>query len=390
MPKTKVLEQHQHPKYPRLTVDLRSNSRFYQARTFLDGKLTQKSTKTTSLTTAFKLAEEWYRRLIRSSEAYGMSHPVGKVTKDPTVAEVFSNYRSDLNTKKRAYADKKWSPIAAFWKSLLIREISAQTFREFYKWRRKQEVVNHTLHKDVVLIRQILKHAIEDAQLPALPIIPKVGKIATNPQPWLTPQQYRNLLRKSEKRIKESTNPRLRKQRQDIHDLVVFLVHSMCRVDEVYPLRFRDCRVETNDEGDKMLLIDLSIGKMGGRTAVAMAGAASVYERRWRASGDRDARIFPERHKDGFHSLLEAADLHFDKTTGFERNMRSLRCTSISFRLLNNPDLNLQWIARNAGTSAAMIDTFYAKRLTAEMNKHALSSMPKPRTRGTGERKSKA
>jgi hypothetical protein len=62
VPKTKVLEQYPHPKYPRLIIDRRTNSRFYQARTFLDGKLKQKSTKSDHLPTAFKLGEDWYKR----------------------------------------------------------------------------------------------------------------------------------------------------------------------------------------------------------------------------------------------------------------------------------------------------------------------------------------
>ena len=56
--------------------------------------------------------------------------------------------------------------------------------------------------------------------------------------------------------------------------------------------------------------------------------------------------------------------------------MKSLRATSISFQLLDQPELNLQIIARNAGTSVQMIDQFYAKRLTAEMHKESLSKLP--------------
>ena len=57
---------------------------------------------------------------------------------------------------------------------------------------------------------------------------------------------------------------------------------------------------------------------------------------------------------------------------GFARNFKSLRATAIAFRVLEpNPDLLM--IARQAGTSVAMVDTFYAKRLTAEMHKHELS-----------------
>jgi hypothetical protein len=56
--------------------------------------------------------------------------------------------------------------------------------------------------------------------------------------------------------------------------------------------------------------------------------------------------------------------------------LKSLRATAISRRILESPELNLQIIARNAGTSTLMIDKFYAARLTAEMHKDELSELP--------------
>jgi hypothetical protein len=55
---TKILEQHKHPKFPRLTLQLRSTSAFYQALAFVDGRKHQKSMRTEELTTALKLAQE--------------------------------------------------------------------------------------------------------------------------------------------------------------------------------------------------------------------------------------------------------------------------------------------------------------------------------------------
>jgi hypothetical protein len=54
--------------------------------------------------------------------------------------------------------------------------------------------------------------------------------------------------------------------------------------------------------------------------------------------------------------------------------MKSLRATSISFAILDSPSPNLLVIARNAGTSVAMIDQFHAERLTAEMHADELTT----------------
>jgi hypothetical protein len=86
-------------------------------------------------------------------------------------------------------------------------------------------------------------------------------------------------------------------------------------------------------------------------------------------------RIFPHHSADAFRELLKAAGLR-ENEQGFERNLKSIRATSISTFLLDNPEVNLMVVARNAGTSVAMIDEFYAKRLTPEMHKDRLSALP--------------
>jgi hypothetical protein len=105
----------------------------------------------------------------------GPSAPTRSPDDSPTVAEVFAHYRSTLTLSKRRYADMKWGPIQHFWRAIDITEIAAQTFRDFYAWRRKQKtpqkttITNHSLHKDRMVIRQILKFAVEEGHLPSLP-----------------------------------------------------------------------------------------------------------------------------------------------------------------------------------------------------------------------------
>lgn len=76
MGKTTV-QRFPHPKYPRLYIQLRSNSRFFQAVTYVDGRLLQKSLKVEQLEAAYQLGLEWYRRVLRASEAQAKLHPLG-------------------------------------------------------------------------------------------------------------------------------------------------------------------------------------------------------------------------------------------------------------------------------------------------------------------------
>lgn len=373
-----LLESHPHPKYPRLFLDLRHDSRFYQARTFLDSRLQRSSTKTDNLKTAFKVGEDWYRSVCKTSVQFGRQHPIDKLANDPLMSDAFTSYKGALQkASKVAEADKRWGPIAGFWRSLEVTTITSQTFLDFFKWRRRTSkgIKPHTLHKDVTLIRQVLKFAVVNRHIKYVPVVPQIalGDIDANPRPWLTHAEYDHLLKVSEQRINDAKgNSKLWQQRQDCHDQAVFMVHSMMRVDELLTLRIRDCRIEQNSLGEEILLCEVE-GKRGFRTVVTTTTAADIFKRRLEGK-DASSLLFEEHHRDCFRELLDAAGLRKDKKTGFERNFKSLRATAISFRILADPNPNLLMIARNAGTSLNMIDQFYASRLAAQMGKDALSS----------------
>jgi hypothetical protein len=59
---------------------------------------------------------------------------------------------------------------------------------------------------------------------------------------------------------------------------------------------------------------------------------------------------------------------------GEKRTLYSLRHTAIMYRLLYGDAINTLALARNARTSVEMIDRFYAKPLTGEMNVGMLQS----------------
>jgi hypothetical protein len=146
----------------------------------------------------------------------------------------------------------------------------------------------------------------------------------------------------------------------------------MMRVGEMLSVKFRDCRITKNTEGHEVLLCEVR-GKRGIRTVVGRREARDIFKA-YKKKGYRDVNrnIFPTHHREAFTGLLKAADLHLDPLSKFERNFKSLRCTAISFAVMQGIDL--MWIARNAGTSVAMIDAFYARRLSAEMAKDELTA----------------
>ncbi len=365
-----LLETHKHPQYPRLALDLRADSRFYQARTYLDGKVWLKSTKTGALPTAFKIAEVWYKAQLKASVSEARQHPLDKLTTDPTIGELFANYRLTLPKHRREYVDIKWGAIGYYWRAITAPDVTPQLIREFYRSRRRKKtqmgtvVTNNTLHKDITLLRQILTYAVEEGHLSALPSIPKSGKIEANPRPWLTRSEWDTLRAESAERLKEADgNAKLKVQRQDLHDFVLWLVESMLRIDELRELTCGQVKVVTGPP--KHLLLDVQ-GKRGHRTTVVAGEAVKIFERRSQGLKASD-RLFPVGQRDAFRELLIAAKLRTD-SFGNTRNLKSLRATAISMRILAGaPSPNLLAIARSAGTSLAMLDEYYAKRLGAEL-----------------------
>ena len=60
--------------------------------------------------------------------------------------------------------------------------------------------------------------------------------------------------------------------------------------------------------------------------------------------------------------------------SGESRTLYSLRHTAIMFRLTQGDQIDLLTLARNCRTSVQMIDKFYAKPLSAEMNVDLIQS----------------
>jgi integrase len=162
-------------------------------------------------------------------------------------------------------------------------------------------------------------------------------------------------------------NLKLWAQRRDLHDQIIFLTSVACRVGELLSIRFRDCKVEKRKGGELELVVELR-GKRGHRVAIGAGEAAAIVKRR-STNHDPADLVFPDNRRAAFKHLLKAAKLYRD-ADGFSRNLKSLRSTGISFRILAGDDLLM--IARNCGVSLNVIDQFYARKLTSLMGREKL------------------
>jgi hypothetical protein len=395
MAKTVVLERYPHPdeaEFPTLRIELRSNSTKLQAVAFIKKRTQQESMRTTDLATAFRLSKDWYRKKLRAAHATAKQTAVEGILRDPTVAEVYASYLASLPEKgygqrKVAYVEQKWGPIAFYWEAIPVANVGKQTFKDFYKRSRQPQhgkrpvkVKPHTLHKDVTLIRQVLKHAIEEGHLDHLPPIPSPGVISENPQPWLTQNEWEELLRVSRERIESEKNPRTKGQRIDLDDWMRFMVATMVRVEDLETLTFAKCKVERHTKGHKRLLLYVT-GKKPLGPVIGQQEAALVFERRWReaeaAGGKKTDLVFPHKPRGGFTELVKAANLWVleDKESKWTRNLKSLRATAIAHYLINHPKTSMIFVAANSRTRIDTIERFYVKKLGALMAADELSEL---------------
>jgi integrase len=365
----------------RLHLYRQDNCRFWICRFYADGKYKVKSTGELSYSPAKSFAEDWYDRLRFRKKEYGepihdkkfsdvgrefILYQEGLVARKDRTPEQASNYENKINGVLKYFDD---TPIS----QLTRKKVDEyKTFRLTTPTKGKLISLNTVKH-DFVALRQVLKFATLQNYIDRLPEFPK-NKIVSNPRPWFDPVEWKQLLNASRERIKRARGTRQLWEREQLHDMMLMMVHTGIRVQECLNLRYGDCVVgkKKNKKGS-MLKLELR-GKTGIRKVIGTSGAVWVYERLLvRNKHDKDDLLFPQHHRDGLNALLKETGLKSDRF-GNIRNAKSFRSTYIMFRLLAK--VPIKDIATNCGNSSDVIDKYYAKYLTVDMIAESLSDLP--------------
>lgn len=168
-------------------------------------------------------------------------------------------------------------------------------------------------------------------------------------------------------------NPRVRRQRRELHWFIRISVAGALRVGEAESVRWCDCELVEirTPEGTKMEVVRmLLLGKhsKGGKREVAMVlpdGACAYKEMVAERSADYrfEDRIFKESHREGMKQLLKDASLYEyrDPFTAevLTRDRKSLRPTGITLQLDRVENVSYRDVADWARTSPSMILDYY-------------------------------
>jgi hypothetical protein len=379
MTTNKWIETHKFKNRKGLVVFRRENSKVFHSRIFIDGKYKTKSTGKTILNDAKIVAFDWLEDLQYKKRHGVIIHDIALKIAIPKYLNYIHAEIERTNGNRGKYRDQK-SQLGFvqrfFGDNAGLREINRKSIVEFKNWRitNNPSITDNSLHKDFVAIRGLMNFSIELNWIESTPPFPSLKK-EQNPRQWFDQNDYKKLLDGSRSRIKKSQNPLVKKTRENLHDLILIITHSCCRVDEIYSLKRGNVEV-VKDKKDRDLdhLILQIKGKTGEREAVALKGAVRAIERLdKRNKYKKKDLLFPQNMRRAFNSLLNDVKLKKDKN-GRDRNLKSLRSTGLMLRILNNPQINLAGLARSAGTSPQILDKFYLRPLTARMMKDDLIS----------------
>lgn len=242
-------------------------------------------------------------------------------------------------------------------------------------------------------IKTILKYAQRVGVITALPAFPKLKTVDTA-RPWFNSQEYSALHAKCRsligKKIRVDTKAgkllRYVQISEEVYDLIIFMANSFIRPTDIKVLQHKHVAIIRGK--DTYLRLTHPPTKGHGSPVVTMERAVTVYDgilarQREQGFGKPDDYVFcpHQLNRDyalrditrQFDQVLKVAGLK-ETANGEARTLYSLRHTCIMFRLINGDGIDPLTLARSARTSYEMIDRFYAKHLTAEMNIAQLQS----------------
>ena len=259
---------------------------------------------------------------------------------------------------------------------LYLQDITLEKLNEFKEKRFNEDGVKHTTIKhDFNTIRQVLKFCLIRNHIKSLPEFPKKSKKdKPSPRPYFDFDEWSLLKKTSKERIKKARGTRVRYEREQLHDFMVFMVHTGMRVDEVLRTTFRNVKIHTKKDKTKELRINID-GKTGIRKVRGMVGAVTAFKhlKERHTKHKPTDKLFPHNHRDGLNALLKETDLKQD-SQGRTRNAKSFRSTYIMYRLLAKQPIKA--IATNCGTSSNVIDNYYARFITIDMYDDSFTDLP--------------
>jgi len=358
----------------------RGKSQIWQCSTYLEGKNHRTSTKQKMLTRAQEVAETWFldlkHRQIRGEAVSGRSfaQAAARFMREYEVMTGGTRNRDHV----RGHVSRLNNHLLPFFGKKALVDVTSGVVQDYRLHRMEgnggfKPPSPSTMHKEIVTLRMVLKTAIRQNWLAALPDLsaPYRSSAKVAHRAWFSPDEYKTLYTATRENVKASQMKPWRHQAEQLHDMVLFMANTGVRPDEVRRIEYRDVTIVDDEHSGDTILEIVVRGKRGVGYCKSMPGAVMPFKRlRDRNEPKPNDLLFPVDHKKQFNRMLAETGLKFDRE-GNRRTLYSLRHSYISFRLLEGADI--YQIARNCRTSVEMIEKHYAVHLKNVIDASAIN-----------------
>lgn len=400
-------------------------SPFWWVRYYIAGKTVRKSTKTASKQQATAVAKDFYSELIleyRDASSAKSKSNFEVLAKELLELERSKYERGELT--KITYDNTKYrfdKLILPYFRKKDVKAIDYYELEKFLASLSDKQLTPSTVSAYMRLTRKVLSYAARKKIIIQIPEFPTV-RVKDVARGWFTYAEYKKLKTAAMRlvgvkmEVRKWTDKEGNKQTQyiaadanenkkkgdlmrrvdmteDLNKLIVFMSHSYIRPTDIKELKHAHVDVVIGEY--KYLRLRLPPTKSHSDPITTMPTAIRVYlklreyhDAKKLGSGkngkteDKDYVFLPQyANRDyALKQLQRQWEILMWRTglgtgpAGEQRTIYSLRHTAIMFRLLYGVGINTLALARNARTSVEMIDRFYAKPLSGEMNIAMLQS----------------
>lgn len=374
-------------------------SKFYWARFYVNGGYKVRSLKTQDPKEAAKFTVKFYEDILLDKRLGNSTNPV----KSRRFSQVGLTYLETLNGvgKPRRYQDD----LNRFKKELLphfaekdIGEISSADIGALIKKLQLKELSPATINHYIIVLRKILNYAADNRLIQSAPNFPKIyGRTtAQTKRDYFDTKELSALTRAVDKLVKEGVKVRGVAVTVELKYLIQFMVNSFIRPTDLRVLKHSHVKIvpiegATDPKYANYLVLSHPATKTTDQEVVTMPAAYRAYTalkevQKKRGVGKAGDYLFMPEYPNR-NTMMNTLSRLFSEVVkkakisgeGEKHTLYSLRHSAIMYRLQRG-NVNTLQLAKNARTSQAMIEKFYASRLTNLMNVEDIHSF-KPKVK---------
>lgn len=421
--RTGATEKHYIPNYPtKLFIYKLAASPYWWVRYFANGNALRKSTKCEGKKQAIDFAKTFYDT-VTYNQRHGISATLSATSFASCLKELLKAEKAKLDRgeiSKITYDNSNYryeKSITPFFGKMEVKDIDYMCVDRYLNELSTKSLSASTITAYLGLTRKVLAYAARRRLVVGVPEFPSV-RMNDKPRGWFTWKEYIRLWRaaghlagkkiqvrkyydeQGEKQTQyvdaESKEPKLGElmrnvdMTEDLRRLIVFMVNSYIRPTDIKFMQHK--HVDVVQGRNVFLRLRLPPTKGHSDPITTMPKAVDTYKTlvqhhiQTGQIGELHEQdyVFLPHYKNNRDYALKQFQRQWEilmnvtslgvSPSGEERTLYSLRHTCIMWRLMLGDGVNTLALARNARTGVDMIDRFYAKPLSGEMNVEMLQS----------------